>query len=456
MNIPKRQAMKIFSNSAVNASYLALAFSWALSACSGTTDETDTASSTSASQSEPSSSYATPTPGPGGSGDATPTPTPIVPSTPEATPTPAPTVTPTPGGTPTTPTSTPAPTSTPTSTGTPEGTPEATGTPNQTEPPEPTPESTPTATETPEPTPTSSETPNIVGAGGMAGNGGGSGDGGGSGGMGGNGGASNGGGGAGGSAGAGGFTPSTGCDAAMTTMPCSTSGSPCTLDISGTEREFYVVLPNDYEPTRPYPVVFQFHPLGGNAEQGMNMYGVRQNFPNAIYVTPQGLMEGGGTNRGWANTSGRDTALTRAIVADIEAKYCIDRSRYFSTGFSYGGSMSFTAAMCMSDIFRAIAPMAGAPISGAGQCTPERPVAAWISHGEEDELLPMNLAIPLRDALVTLNGCSSTTVPVDPSPCVAYQGCDDGYPVIWGQQPNTGHTIPNYSRTTIAEFFQQF
>ncbi len=226
------------------------------------------------------------------------------------------------------------------------------------------------------------------------------------------------------------------------------------MSVAGSEREYYVVLPDDYDENQPYPVVFQFHPLGGNAEQGMNMYGVRPNFPDAIYVTPDGLTEG--QFQGWGNTDGQDEEFTRAIVADIETKYCIDRSRYFSTGFSYGGSMSYTAALCMSDIFRAIGAMAGAPISGAGSCTPERPVAAWINHGTEDTALPITLSEPLRDELVEKNGCSTNTTRVEPAPCVAYDDCQSGYPVVWCEVQGAGHEIPGYSPTAIADFFKQF
>ncbi len=250
--------------------------------------------------------------------------------------------------------------------------------------------------------------------------------------------------------------PSPGCNSAMAADPCDTSGSPCTLNVEGTPREFYVVLPDDYTASRAYPVVFQFHPLGGSASQGMNMYRVRQNFPNAIYATPQGLMSGG--NAGFPNTNGQDEAMTRAIMADIEAKYCVDRSRYFSTGFSYGGSMSYTAACNMSDVFRAVAGMAGAPISGAA-CSrepPERPVAFWGSHGTEDTALSIDLALPIRDAFIAKNGCTTMTMPVEPSPCVEYQGCNAGYPVVWCEVEGQGHAIPSYSPTAIAEFFKRF
>jgi len=254
-----------------------------------------------------------------------------------------------------------------------------------------------------------------------------------------------------GSGGGSGATPSKGCGGTATPMACSTSGSPCKLDVSGTERKFYVVLPSNYSAARPYPVVFQFHPLGGNAEQGMNMYNVRPNFPDAIYITPQGL----GDQPGWANTNGQDVAFTRAMMADAEAKYCVDTSRYFSTGFSYGGIMSFTIACQMADVFRAIAPMAGFQFGMEAACKPARPIAAWISQGAADTVVDPDGAAALKDILVKTNHCQATSSPVDPSPCVAYAGCDAGYPVTWCLVDGQGHAIPNYSPKAIAAFFKQ-
>lgn len=250
----------------------------------------------------------------------------------------------------------------------------------------------------------------------------------------------------------GGATASKGCGGAATPMACSTSGSPCMLDVSGTARRFYVVLPSNYDAAKPYPVVFQFHPLGGNAEQGMNMYNVRPNFPDAIYVTPQGL----GSQPGWANTNGEDVAFTRAMIADVEAKYCVDTSRYFSTGFSYGGIMSFTIACQMADVFRAIAPMAGFQFGMEASCKPARPIAAWISNGADDTLVDPDGAAVLKDILVTTNHCETTSSPVEPSPCVTYAGCDAGYPVTWCLVEGQGHAIPNYGSKSIAAFFKQF
>ena len=46
-----------------------------------------------------------------------------------------------------------------------------------------------------------------------------------------------------------------------------------------------------------------------------------------------------------------------------------------------------------------------------------------------------------RDTHLQRNGCddASPTSPVDPSPCEAYAGCDEGYPVVWCQTSGQFH-----------------
>jgi hypothetical protein len=46
-------------------------------------------------------------------------------------------------------------------------------------------------------------------------------------------------------------------------------------------------------------------------------------------------------------------------------------------------------------------------------------------------------------------------MPTDPSPCVAYQGCDDGYPVTWCEFAG-GHSPPSFASAAIWDFFSQF
>jgi hypothetical protein len=277
------------------------------------------------------------------------------------------------------------------------------------------------------------------------------------------GGRSAGGSGSGGSSGAAG-TPSgesdasAGCGKAPTGV-CDEQSAPCTAN----GLNYFIDMPEDYDQMRPYPVVFQYHPLGGTGQGARTMYRVRPTFKDAIYVSPDG------SDNGFPNSGGEDEDVTRAIMETIEANLCVDRARYFATGFSYGGSMSYTAACNMSDKFRAVAAMAGAPISGArcANTAPERPVAVLGIHGEEDTALPITMAEPIIEAWLEKNGCSNDTGPSDlldsicataesALPTGAYQGCMEGYPVIWCPMPGRPHEIPMWSGATIARFFMQF
>jgi poly(3-hydroxybutyrate) depolymerase len=252
--------------------------------------------------------------------------------------------------------------------------------------------------------------------------------------------------------------PSAGCGKAPTGV-CDQQNAPCTAE----GLNYYIDMPANYDRDKPYPVVFQYHPLGGTGQGARTMYRVRPAFMDAIYVSPDG------SDNGFPNMGGKDEAVTRAIMMTIEANLCVDRARYFATGFSFGGSMSYTAMCNMSDKFRAVAAMAGAPISGAkcANTPPVRPVAVLGIHGEKDTALGITMAEPIIEAMIEKNGCTNQAAPsdlLDPIcataesalPTGEYRGCMAGYPVVWCPMPGRPHEIPQWSGAAIAKFFMQF
>jgi len=261
------------------------------------------------------------------------------------------------------------------------------------------------------------------------------------------------------SAAGGGGGASAGCGSANTTSACGKSGTKCSLDINGTPRTYYVQLPTNYTSSKQYPVVFQFHPMGGSAEQSLTMYRISAGLPDAIYVTPQGLVSASpgsdAGSAGWPNTSGQDIAFTKAMLADVQGKYCVDNARIFSVGFSYGGMMSFAVGCEMSDVFRAIAPMSGALYSDFNCKGTGHAVAMWGSHGLSDTVVPIDDGRAALAKILQQNHCGTQTTPIDPSPCVSYQGCDPGYPVTWCEWDGP-HGIPSFGSSAIAAFFKQF
>lgn len=257
-----------------------------------------------------------------------------------------------------------------------------------------------------------------------------------------------------GNAGQGGDDAVGGTGGAMASAGCQATEWPesgtYTLEVDGTEREYIVALPDGYDSSEPYKLVFAWHYLGGTASgiARSGYYGLeRRSQGGTIFVAAQGI------DNAWPNTGGRDVAFTRAMLDFMRSSYCIDDDRIFSTGFSYGGIMSNTVGCQLGDEFRAIAPMSGSgPRSFRGtSCTGQ--VAAWISHGNSDTVVSFSSGEGSRDHWVSANGCGSETTPV--GECVAYEGCDDGYPVHWCEYSG-GHTQPRFAPDAIWEFFSQF
>jgi poly(3-hydroxybutyrate) depolymerase len=241
------------------------------------------------------------------------------------------------------------------------------------------------------------------------------------------------------------------------------------IDVGGTMRSFILKVPTNYNANTPYRLIFAWHGGGGTAEgvASQNYYGIDTTANangRAIFIAPQGLdgLVNGMMAAGWANTDGQDTAFARAMIAWAAAHLCVDTSRVFATGHSWGGMMSDTLGCEAPDAFRAVAPMAGRLCRGvslncsltATTCV-QRNVAAWVAHGASDTTVATSFGIEARDYFLALNHCTMTSVATTPSPCVAYSGCDSGYPVHYCEF-NGGHVVPSFAGAGLWAFFSQF
>ena len=228
------------------------------------------------------------------------------------------------------------------------------------------------------------------------------------------------------------------------------------LDVDGMQRAFIVELPEPYDANKPHQLIFAWHGLGGTGARiaSSGFYGLRQRaMGSAIFVAGQGLDTSNqvGSGPGWDNMGGRDVAFTRKMLEQLRTSYCIDNTRIFSTGMSYGGIMSNTVGCALGDDFRAIAPIAGS--GPRGNCTGK--VAAWIAHGNQDMVVAYASGQRSRDTWVMSNMCQTTTQPAGMNGCVAYQGCAEGHPVVWCEFTG-GHTVPTFASAEIWAFFSQF
>jgi len=241
------------------------------------------------------------------------------------------------------------------------------------------------------------------------------------------------------------------------------------IDVSGMTREYILSVPSNYNANTPYRLIFAWHPWGGSAMQtagtgNSGYYGLKGSSNNqAILVSPEGL-DFQGNGLGWGNTNGQDIAFLQAMLALFKSSMCIDESRIFSAGFSFGGMMS-NAVGC-AGLARAVAPMAGnSTVSGCLAGTTS--VAYMGFHGVNDTTVDISGGRTARDVFVKRNGCTSQTTPSSPSwcdglasqylpcTCVTYQGCAAGYPVTWCEY-TAGHMPAPNSGPTLWSFFTQF
>ncbi len=210
-------------------------------------------------------------------------------------------------------------------------------------------------------------------------------------------------------------------------------------------RGFAMRLPDNYDNNKPYWLIFGFHWNGGTSKDvdtgGSNGYvmahfGLQALSKNgAIFVAPQG------NGNGWG---GNNLPFIDDMVKLIKENYCVDETRLYANGFSYGGGMSYAIACARAKVFRAVAIYNGAELSGCdgGQ----DPIAYWQMAGTTDGTCRIDQhATPMRNKFVKNNGCTGpTSEPPRPKSiseahiCTDYTGCKAGYPLRWCVHP-AGH-----------------
>ncbi|TFK95905.1 fungal cellulose binding domain-containing protein, partial [Pterulicium gracile] len=198
----------------------------------------------------------------------------------------------------------------------------------------------------------------------------------------------------------------------------------------GSNRQYILQVPANYNPSREYRLVFGFHWLSGNMNNvAPGYYGLRDLAQeSAIFVAPNGL------DAGWANTGGRDTTFVNQMLTEIKNTMCVDTTQIFATGFSYGGGMSYSLACSNPNDFRAVSVIAGAQLSG---CSGGSSRVAYLGiHGVVDSVLNISQGRSLRDRYLSNNSCQAKNAPEPGAGSSATftkteYSCAAGYPVWW-------------------------
>ncbi|MEJ7585317.1 MAG: PHB depolymerase family esterase [Acidimicrobiales bacterium] len=214
-------------------------------------------------------------------------------------------------------------------------------------------------------------------------------------------------------------------------------------------RTYRLEIPTAYDPDEPTPLIFNFHGLGSNAV-AQSVYSSLPKLAQGmgiIVVSPDAL-SGRWRMQAADGAPAPDIVLVRELLADINARYCVDQDRIFAAGMSLGGLMSAEVACGIPDTFAAIG-MVTLELKPA-RC---EPVPALVFHGTADNTVRYGaLDSDAEDGTLknlkdwaTLDGCEVEPELEKLGPDVehrVYPGCEGGaevelYTVIGG-----GHTWP--------------
>lgn len=205
------------------------------------------------------------------------------------------------------------------------------------------------------------------------------------------------------------------------------------ITVGGAARSLQVWLPADYDPARAYPVIYELHGCSGSPQRETN------NVPVEREVGSDAIAVRGRAASGCWDTAlgGPDVPYFDAMLADVEAAFCVDTTRRFVTGYSSGAFMAHRVGCIRGAQLRGVATIAGG--QGGSNCTGD--VAALMIHDANDPIVPVSDSEDARASHLARNACTTppTSAPTAPAPCATYAGCAADRPVVWCETTGKAH-----------------
>ncbi len=233
-------------------------------------------------------------------------------------------------------------------------------------------------------------------------------------------------------------------------------------------RTVRIDMPKSYDKNKPYKLIFGMQCMGGSgsAVQDEGYHGLKWIDKNetAIFVAP----EGNGNQLPWGQD---DYLLFDELLAYLEGNFCIDSSRVFSTGFSYGAMFSNGLSWNHQDVLRAVAVYETAE---RNIWLPQRKKMGigWMGVlGLDDGMCTPEMGRNARDIILTLNseGGKAKNERAEeaqrnaPHKCYDYTTVEERFPVRWCTQSGGhiwDHKDPGQQQSWVPqatwEFFEKF
>jgi polyhydroxybutyrate depolymerase len=252
------------------------------------------------------------------------------------------------------------------------------------------------------------------------------------------------------------------------------------IEHGGLWRMYRVHVPAKLDPAVPAPLLVSLHGGGASMDYQANdaHYGQVSKseregfvvvFPNGFSKLRSGKLatwNAGNCCGGARDENVDDVGFIRQVVANLTRQMNIDRKRIYATGMSNGGLMAYRLACEASDVFTAIAPVAGT--DNTRSCAPKNPVSVLHIHARNDShvlftggagansmarsLVTEFTSVPDTVAKwVRLNGCSATTprrvLDKAGACCEVYAPCQGNTQVQLCDTEKGGHSWPGSDKT---------
>lgn len=277
--------------------------------------------------------------------------------------------------------------------------------------------------------------------------------------------------------------PSVGCGKTLGSALKSINKSG-TYDItsSGTGRKFIIDIPENYDKDKPYRLIFGMHCMYGSAikvagtddgkDQTAYFYHVKtladKDNIQCIYVAPQG--DEGGT---WNPST--DPKFFSDLLKLVKDTLCVDTTRVFASGFSFGAMYTYALSLAYPKQLRAVSCYAPANWNFEPQPTNNHmPIAYFQTTGTGDGLCSwINDDANKKGGKYCVlqhaedNGCNTNIIiqlaTSGKHVVTEFTGCKDGYPVRFASfngQHQCNASDPGSSTDWIPvetwEFFKRF
>lgn len=239
-----------------------------------------------------------------------------------------------------------------------------------------------------------------------------------------------------------------------------------TMQIGGAARKYILYAPTGLAANPPLIYVIHGFNMTGQQEVGLTKMNAVADKGKFLVVYPDALLNSS-NQPSWDMSGQNDYNFLLAIIDSVDAKYHIDRSKVYASGFSQGGFMSFQLGCRYADKFAAIAPVSGLL---SGSCKPSRPVPMFLTFGTADVATPASFMQSV-DAWVKLAECPATPKVTSPYPAtnansvvtrIEYGPCKDGTAVMADSVKGGPHEWPMDTRTKVNNseqvwaFFQKY